>query len=57
VPKELSDVNPKEFSTPMIYRLSSIPLIDPNTQELSEAYHHATFAEDLVGSVSLSIDA
>ena len=43
VPEELNDSNPREFSTPAVYRLPNVPLIDPNTEELSAEYHTATF--------------
>jgi hypothetical protein len=40
------DLNPMEFTTPMVYRLSNIPLINPHTGALDEAYHKATFANE-----------
>jgi hypothetical protein len=50
LPTELSDVNPIQFSSPEVYRLSHIPLIDPNTQEMMEAYYEPTFVDAVVSS-------
>ena len=46
VPRELSDANPMEFSTPMVYRLSSTPLINPDTDALDVVYYKPTFANE-----------
>jgi hypothetical protein len=51
VPEELSDSNSREFSTPNVYRIANVPLIEPNTEELSLAYYDASFDDD-VGSLS-----
>lgn len=46
LPKELNDMNPMEFSTPVVYRMADIPLINPSTGALDEAYFAPTFANE-----------
>lgn len=51
-PSELNNLNVEQFSSPEVYRLSHLPLIDPNSEELVEAYHKATY----VGSTDMYVD-
>ena len=42
IPRELNDTNPMEFTTPMVYRISDIPLISENGS-LVEVYHKPSY--------------
>ena len=45
IPRELNDTNPMEFTTPMVYRISNIPLIAGNGS-LDEAYHKPSYENE-----------